>query len=161
MLARNTLTPTRRARLIGRVRAAGLDRALAAGADPLGSAALAARATRLGDPRTRAAVADQLDGLLQAARHPRGHSRIPPQRAAVIANANGLHHLAEVLRGSEPLDVSGVAMLNDLLRDATGPAYVGPGRDLTARLAQAEDSLRRGARAATTVARPPELVSVS
>jgi len=142
--AAQTQAPGTRTRLVARLRAGGLDRALAAGADPLGSTALAARAARLGEPRTRAAVADQLDGLVQAARHPRGHSRIPPRRASVMANAAALGHLAELLRGPEALYVSGTAMLNDLLRDATGPAYVGTSHELTARLADADDLLRRG-----------------
>lgn len=142
----STPNPGRGARLTARLRAGRLDRALARGADPAGSGALAARAARLDEPRSRAALADQLDGLLQSAQHPRGHSRIPPQRTSVMANADALGQLADLLREPKPLYVSGSATLNHLLRDATGPAYVGNPHELTARLGEADDLLRHGAR---------------
>ena len=62
------LTQGRVAQLVARLRSTSLAGALA-GEDPAGSPQLAARAAALGARDTRAAIADQLDGLLQAAEH--------------------------------------------------------------------------------------------
>ncbi len=136
------LTQGRVAQLVARLRSTSLAGALAAGEDPAGSPQLAARAAALGARDTRAAIADQLDGLLQAAEHPRGRWSVRPHRASILANARAMRALAALLRGSASLHPRGVAMLAQLLHDGTGPAYVGGGDGLALRLDEARRAMR-------------------
>jgi hypothetical protein len=129
-----TIEPGRWARVAARVRCHALDRALIAGADPAGSPQLATRAARLTSPPSRASLADGLERLLQAAQEPAGRWRVLPRRAAVLDNAEELRALASVLRGNRPLYARGIAMLDQLLSDGSGPAYVGDRDALACRL---------------------------
>jgi hypothetical protein len=54
----------------------------------------------LGSPPARAAVADQLDRLVDASvTRPSGRWRVRPDRAAVLDNAGTMGDLAAILRG--------------------------------------------------------------
>ncbi len=125
--------PGRLARVAAHARAGSLDRALIAGADPARSPQLAARAALLTAPRTRALIAGGLEGLVQAARGPRGRWSAVSAGAPLLASAAELLELAALLRGDAPLYARGVAMLDELLTDGTGPAYHGE-RDQLARV---------------------------
>jgi hypothetical protein len=70
--------PAPSARLVARVRAAALDRALLAGADPARSSQLAARAHALTSPRSRAAAADGLERWLSSADGATSRRRVLP-----------------------------------------------------------------------------------
>ncbi len=141
--ARRVLRPGRITRLVALARARSLDGALADGDDPAGSAQRAARAAVLGAPATRAATADQLEQLLQtAAGDARGRWSVRPHRSSIIANARTIRALAALLRGATPLRVRGIAMLQALLRDGTGPAYVGDDEKLARRLDEALVEMR-------------------
>lgn len=125
------------ARLASRARAASLDGALVAGADPAGSQQLAARALTLTSRRFRTALAADLERLVSAAQAPPSRLRVRPRRDAVLANASELRELAALLRGASPLDAPGLAALELLLIDGSGPAYVGDSTALARRLADA------------------------
>ncbi len=135
------LHPSSFARRVAQLRSAGLDRALAAGDDPTASALLAARAAALSAPDARKAIAEQLEGLVRTAQHPHGRWRVPPHRSAVGANATEIRALGERLRRDAPVGVRGVAMLKRLLRDGTGPVYVGDAERLARRLDDAATRL--------------------
>jgi hypothetical protein len=129
------LAPRRRARLgLGyplawvraRVCRSGLDAALARGADPCGSPALAYRAVRLTSERGRARLAASLDRVLDAAARPaRGRSvAVPPCRDEVMAAGSLLIQARELLRSRRPVYSQGVARIENLLRDGGGPLYL-------------------------------------
>jgi hypothetical protein len=117
------LRPPWHARIAARVLGDRLDRALMEGADPTTSATLAARAAILSSPATRAALADGLDVITASAQAPPSRLRALPRHAALLANASLLRELASVLRGPAPLYVRGIAMVQRLLTDGTGPMY--------------------------------------
>jgi hypothetical protein len=139
--ADRTLEPGRFAALLARVRSASLDGALIVGADPADSPQLAARALELTSPRCRAALADGLERLSQAARRPSSKLRVRPRRGVAQTNESRLRELAGVLRGPAPLYARGLALLNRLLVDGTGPAYVGDADALASCLARARAAL--------------------
>ncbi len=128
------LNPGVLARLFARARASTLNAALIAGADPTCSRQLAARALQLSSPRSRGSLASGLDTLLRSAQAPAGRLRVRPARGAVCANASVLAELAGLLSGASPLYVQGVAALEQLLSDGTGPAYHGSDEVLARRL---------------------------
>jgi len=136
------LSPGRVARLIARVRRAGLDHALAAGEDPLASPQLAVRAATLTAAGTRTMIAGQIDDLLQAAEHPRGNWVVRPQRGSVLANAQALGDAATLLRETPLLRARGIAMLSELLHDGAGPVYLGDATRLARRLDAASAAMR-------------------
>jgi hypothetical protein len=109
-------------RLAARLRAAALDRALAAGADPSASRLLAARALALTAPAARRELAGALEVVLRG-RHSRSRRRLAPPRAAVDANAETLSELAALLRSGAPLYARGLARVAMLITDGTGPLY--------------------------------------
>jgi hypothetical protein len=117
------LRPPWHARVGARVLSDRLDRALMDGADPTTSATLAARAAMLSSPATRAELADGLDVIIASAQAPPSRLRALPRHAALLANASLLRDLASVLRGPAPLYVRGIAMVQRLLTDGTGPMY--------------------------------------
>jgi hypothetical protein len=127
-----TLEPGPLARLIARVLCGSLDTALIAGRDPAGSPHLAARAAALTKPRSRAAIGEGLERLLETAQGNRRRGIVLRRRGHVIANASALRELAAVLRETAPLYARGIAIAHWLLTDGTGPAYVG-GDDALAR----------------------------
>ncbi|MHB8233555.1 MAG: hypothetical protein ACYDHT_02775 [Solirubrobacteraceae bacterium] len=120
-------------RLLARLRARALDRALLAGADPTQSRQLAARVQALTSPRSRAATADGLERWLSAAHGATSARRLLPPRALALDNASEARAILSLLRGSVPLYAHGIALLASLLSDGTGPAYVGES-DVLARL---------------------------
>ena len=115
----------RRWRLRARLRGSALDRALAAGADPTCSRALAARAAQLTSRRNREQTASALDRLVHRAQGPQRRWWDLSQRQAILRNSSDLHGLAIVLTGERPLYAAGLAALNELLKDGTGPLYGG------------------------------------
>jgi hypothetical protein len=111
------------ARMRARSRRMELDRVLAEGADPTGSPLLAARAAQLVRPRTRARLAESLERLALTAGGQAGLFRIAPRGQAVRANRQALLDLAVRLRRGGPLYARGIAILELVLIDGTGPAY--------------------------------------
>jgi hypothetical protein len=141
-LARGVPERGRLARLLARAHAARLDEALIGAADPARSPQLAARAAHLTGRRSRAAIADGLERLLQAAEGPRGHTGVLARAGHVLANGDLLHELAGELRGTAPLYAQGIAIVNRLLTDGTGPAYLGDRQRLARRLCEARAAMR-------------------
>jgi hypothetical protein len=116
-------------RLGARARRQELDRALAAGADPSASPLLAARAAQLADPRTRQRIAASLERLAATMHVPRRRARTLPLPSAVTPNQDSLIDLARRLRHGGVSYAQGLAMLELVLRDGTGPAYTDPSGD--------------------------------
>ncbi len=132
-------------RLTTSVRGRSLDLALARGADPASSAALAARAAWLTTERRRRDMADSIERLLDAAERGLPLGGIVLGRKGLVANAARLRELAETLRGSRPLYASGIALLRELIRDGAGPAYLDHGGRELARRLDAIDAALAGA----------------
>jgi hypothetical protein len=124
-LVGDPFAPRPAARLLARARGPWLDGALMAGADPSGSAVLAARAATLGSRRARRALARAVDGIVRSAHRPPNRVQLSPCRQAVLANESTLQDLAAGLRGDAPVYVRGVARLGALLSDGSGPVYDG------------------------------------
>jgi hypothetical protein len=120
-----SLTPDLFARIASHLRAGSLERELIAGADPLASPALAARAATLCSRRTRTELAAGLERSLAAARGPQRRWWAVSPHSPLLASADEVRELAELLRGEAPLRAAGVAMLKRLLTDGGGPAYRG------------------------------------
>ena len=140
--ATRLLGPSAAVRVAAHLRRGMLDRALTEGADPAASPLIAARATQLGSGSIRARIADGLERLALSADHPHGQVRILPSRAAILGNRSELLELAGMLRRDRPLHGRGVAMLNIILTDGTGPAYTDRrGAALTRQLQIARASL--------------------
>ena len=102
-----------------------LNAALARGADPCGSPALAYRSARLTSERERARLAASLDRVLDAAARParRWSAAVPPCRHEVVAAGPLLVQAKELLLSRMPLYSQGAARLENLLRDGGGPLY--------------------------------------
>lgn len=111
------------ARLAARLRGSSLDRALARGADPLATSQLAARAQLLTSPAGRAQAADAVEHLVRAAYGPHRRWWALARHNTVLAHSSELHALASLLRSERPVYARGVAALNELLSDGTGPVY--------------------------------------
>jgi hypothetical protein len=125
--------PSLMAQLRARAHRLKLDRALAAGADPSTSPLLAARAAQLVDPRTRRRIADCLEQFASTVDRPRSRVQTLPLRGAVRPNQESLIALAQTLR-REPLSYAhGIAMLELVLADGTGPAYTDPSGEMLGR----------------------------
>jgi hypothetical protein len=119
-----------------------LDRALAAGADPTASPLLAARAAQLVDPRTRQRIAARLEQFALTADRPRSRVQTLPLRRAVRPNQEALIALARTLHDGQLTHARGIAMLELILSDGTGPAYTDPsGMRLARQLALAAQGL--------------------
>jgi hypothetical protein len=101
-----------------------LDRELARGDSPLGSAALALRARQLVSPRTRERLAAALERLVECAKRRPAPSEIVwvPHREILEARSE-LLGLASRLRDARPVYARGVAMVARLIHDGTGPAF--------------------------------------
>ena len=126
---------------IARVRWFSLDGRLAAGEDPAGSKLLAAQAARLTTPRHREMLAAALGGLLLAAEQGPRASRMNPSRDALLRNEGAVRDLARRVDSRETLYARGLARLERLLSDSTGPAFTGSAAQLSAELARVEDEL--------------------
>jgi hypothetical protein len=102
-----------------------LDSALAAGANPCESPALAHRAARLTTRKGRAKLAASAEAVLAAAARPPAvpTSAVEPQRDEIISAAPLLIEIVELLRSTTPVYSQGVAMLKRLLQDDGSPVY--------------------------------------
>ncbi len=129
------------ARVLSRLRWFSLDARIAAGEDPSSSALLAAHAVRLTSARRREQVADALHGLLRAAEQGPRLSRVSPSGSALLSNERALTELARRLDSRLPVYARGVARLELLLSDSTGPAYRGGVSALAEQLALAAAEL--------------------
>jgi hypothetical protein len=105
-----------------------LDAALAEGADPDSSKALALRTQQLADPKRRAKIAGSIDRLLDLAER---STAVQPYLTQVPAWAQGIEdhrdQLLEVVDRLEAEDsppVKGLAMADLLVEDAGSPHYV-------------------------------------
>jgi hypothetical protein len=113
-------------RVLARGRRLALDRALAEGADPTGSPLLAARAAQLVRPGNRHRLASALEHLALAAEAGPTRVRVVPRRRTLEANRARLLDLAGTLRKGGLLYARGIAILELVLIDGTGPAYTDP-----------------------------------
>jgi hypothetical protein len=115
------------ARLNARLHAPSLDRELASGIAPWRSRLHAARALQLTGERNRRGLARSLERLVENAQQPRSHHRgaaVYPCREQVIEAMAAMLTVAGPLRCAAPVDARGVARLNILLSDGSGPCYV-------------------------------------
>ena len=103
-----------------------LDARLSRGADPKGSATLALRAQQLGSRAGRTHLAEEIEGVLEAVRHPVTMSRLLLRRHQVKACAGELIELARRLRSEGPINIRGAALTAVLLLDGRGPLYYEP-----------------------------------
>jgi hypothetical protein len=129
------------ARAAARIRHQVLDQQLAGGANPADRALRAARATELTKRASRERVAGEIEQLL---RFPdESHLlRVGPHPLATQVNRGELLLLAELLRSDAPLTVRGLARLQLVLTDGTGPLYIDrDGRALTRELEQVHSAL--------------------
>jgi hypothetical protein len=121
-----------------------LDLALAGGARPEDRPDLALRARWLASPRTRRMLAGSLRRLLRRADGPvEARSRLAPVVLDRVARAHQeIELLLERLLAPAPVPARGVAMVNLLLSDGTGPLYRrGSRADLAAMVTRAVDAL--------------------
>jgi hypothetical protein len=120
--------PTLRARWLNFWRAENLDRALAAGADPLTSDALLLRANQLAESRSRLAFADSAMRIVDEAVGD-GPPTLPGpqllQRRSVAAHSPLLMDLVERLRDNAPHGLRGLAKTHLLLCGGDSPLYMG------------------------------------
>jgi hypothetical protein len=105
-----------------------LDAALADGVDPAVDPALALRAERLGERRTREAAANTLRNLLDAAEEPpsawrHGGPRPPLQREAILAAEAELLAVSAALERPGPVPPQAVALATQLAWDPASPVY--------------------------------------
>lgn len=150
----STLDPSRATRLIARIRHRSLDRELIAGAEPASSPQLAARAARLASRRERTLLAEGVERLLAASSGPQRRWWAVSRREPLLANAAELSALAGLLRSSTPLYVRGIAIVDRLLTDGTGPAYFGSAESLNRELSAARAAMGGHAGHPAPVARP-------
>jgi hypothetical protein len=113
-------------RVRARLRRSSLDGALAAGADPCESPALAYRAAQLASEGSREKVAASIDDVLAAAARPRLalSSAVAPDRKEMAIARPHLIQVHELLRSKTPVYCQGVAMLECMLRDGGSPLYL-------------------------------------
>lgn len=115
--------PTLSARLRARSRRLELDHALAEGADPSSSPVLSARAAQLVSRSNRRRLAEALERFALTAEASQGLFRAMPRRQSIAANRGELMRLAHTLRSGGLLYARGIAILELVLIDGTGPAY--------------------------------------
>lgn len=120
-----------RERVLVRLRAAALDRAIASGACPDSTALLSLRAHRLIGRATRRRLGRQIRKTVRRARRCPDplHQGIPICRRKVLAARATLDELADRLLSARPIDAKGVAQLQLLLSDGGGPLYCNPYAD--------------------------------
>jgi regulator of extracellular matrix RemA (YlzA/DUF370 family) len=114
-----------RDRFAARRLAGSLDRELARGVAPASRASLAVRAHAQIGPPARVAMAARLERVVHDARVGRRSraARVPVRRGQVLAAAEHFETLARRLLGPEPVSARGVAEVQVLLRDGSGPLY--------------------------------------
>jgi hypothetical protein len=102
-----------------------LDGRLARGDPAWASPELRWRAAQMTSQRERRRIAEEIDGVLEAAAgppRPRG-AAVPLDRAGVLACDGLLRVLADDLRHADLVQPRGVALLRQLLRDGGSPLY--------------------------------------
>jgi hypothetical protein len=103
-----------------------LDRRLAAGDDPACDPALAARAGQLCSRKVGRSLAAAFIGIVEMAHElPTAHESPRLDRGEILYNRELLLELVGRLKRPGPLDPAGVALAQELLRDRTGPLYLG------------------------------------
>lgn len=112
-----------------------LDRVIVEGVDLAEDPALALRARQLTDHSTRAALANSLRNLVDAAEEPlsswgRGGPRPPLQRRAVRAARGDLLALVALLRQPDRVSPRAAALAAQLVWDSASPMYA-PGGEAT------------------------------
>lgn len=127
---------TWRERLSAAVHGAALDHVLANGTPPEAGVALTLHARRLIAPRTRRRIAKTLRGIVDAAHRPVRAPARPPA-VHVWRAADELLALAAALERSQAVDVRGVALARELLRDGRGVLYADRGGRCLAKVAAA------------------------
>ncbi|MGH2916950.1 MAG: hypothetical protein ACRDMX_18385 [Solirubrobacteraceae bacterium] len=136
------LSPAPAVRALARLCRLPLNRRIVSGADPVGSPLLAARALQLACPATRRRIASALERLALSADRPLSAFATAPLRSAVAPNRDALLETADALRRPGPLYARGIAMLELILIDGSGPAYTDArGEGLTRQLQLAADWL--------------------
>ncbi|MGH2877367.1 MAG: hypothetical protein ACRDNJ_15410 [Solirubrobacteraceae bacterium] len=136
------LSPGALARTAARIRRLDLDRRLARGEDPSASMLLAARAVHLACPVTRRRLARALERFALSAAGPLPPLGAAPLRGAVAPNRDAILELADRLRRSGLLYARGIAALELILIDGSGPAYSDPrGEGLARQLQLASEAL--------------------
>lgn len=118
--------PTLLTRARARLRRRSLDRALARGADPRESPALAYRAARLTSERSRQRFAAWVETAVARASSPTRPPSVAvePDRGEVWAAAAQLAQVRELLRSGAPIYARGVAMLEGLLTEGGSALYL-------------------------------------
>ena len=113
-----------RDRIMTRAHRFALDRALAEGASPESSPALALRAQQLLRPTVRRQLGQQIETALRDARRPPFVTRTAPIPGHAVRDSDGqLERLAMRLLDDRPLAVRGIAHVRTLLCDGTSPLY--------------------------------------
>jgi hypothetical protein len=138
--------PTRRNRLRARLYANRIDHELADGASPDSTVARALRAQTLARPEVRLRLADSLERLLAApprATGPPSAPHDPGLHRRVHAAAAELRELIRCLRTTGPAPAHGVAKVQVLLTDGTGPLHRGGG-GLSQAVGEAIEALESG-----------------
>ena len=129
-------------RLRARLRARALDRALAAGKPSEAAPAVALRARRLTELSKRTELARTLSQLVNRARQAPA-SQVPLARRAVLSASGELSELATELVAPGPVGAGGVAQVQLLISDGTGPLYNPDSRiDLATAARHAIEALR-------------------
>jgi hypothetical protein len=102
-----------------------LDSSLAHGADPSATRELSRRARQLTSRRSRAALAQGIRNLIDAAEEPRrGYTAaVPVQSREILSERTFLLELADELAGEDKLSPRGIALVEGLLTDGTSPVY--------------------------------------
>ena len=77
-------------------------------------------------------------------RMPGGRWGVRPNRSAMFASAGTIRAISTLLRQPTPVYARGIAMLSELLRDGTGPLYLGDDPALAAFLDDALNVMRTG-----------------
>ena len=132
-------------RFLVHVRARKLDRELACDASPDASVPLALRAQALVRPARRRMLAQRVKQLVVDATRPAPHpatARVPIRREKVIDATDALLVLVDCLLRQGPVPARGVAQVQILLTDGSGPVfYPGSTDDLRSSVLQAVEAL--------------------
>ncbi|MBI1378886.1 MAG: hypothetical protein GC157_15620 [Frankiales bacterium] len=122
----HVVRPTLVDRLVARLTADRLDRALVAGVAPESQLVLALHARRIATESSRRRLADVLARLLEAGQE-WDRTRSPGPAIAVLprvwAARDDLAALEQALLAPAPLSARGIATVRRLLRDGEGPLY--------------------------------------
>jgi hypothetical protein len=112
-------------RMLANLRAASLDRQLAAGRAPESSRVLAARAQKLVSPKMRRKLVEDWERVVDLSRRtpPTHCPHVPVCRRGVAAAQPELNEMLSFLLAPRPTAVRGVAMVRVLLINGAGPLF--------------------------------------